>query len=396
MQTPRRRARPLPGGARGAATMDDRLPAAALPGGARPAAPPYELTADRARRIAAIVQYIAAADAVAITDTAQILAVEGEGCPNMQPGRPVQTDATRAVLRTGQAAFVPSKGELHCPVAGCPCPIQAAVIAPLKIGGHVVGTVKFYHRDPDLIPGFMMRLATGISELLSLQLEFGEAEHQRELVAQARLQALQAQIRPHFLFNTLNTIIATSRIDADRARELLAELAAFLRHTISDRSSQATIAQELDFVHMYVRLEQARFGSRLQVSFRIDPATLDVPVPVLTLQPLVENAIVHGLAPRASRGRLTVAVRRRGDRVCIAVADNGLGFDPAAANRRSGADGPSGGLGLANVNQRLVGLCGPDARLRIRSRRGRGTLVAAHVPAAGVGARGPEGATAAV
>jgi LytS/YehU family sensor histidine kinase len=343
---------------------------------------PFDLTAATARRVAAIVQHIAAVDAVAITDTAQILALEGAGCPHMHPGRPVQTDATRTVLRTGEGAFIATKAELHCPVAGCPCSIQAAVIAPLKIRGHVVGTVKFYHRHSSLMPEFIQRLAVGISELLSLQLELEEAEHQRELLAQARLQALQAQIHPHFLFNTLNTIIATSRVDPELARELLAELATFLRHTISQQASRSTLAQELDFVHMYVRLEHARFGDRLQTTFRVDPAILDIEVPVLTLQPLVENAIVHGLAPKDGLGRLTVAARRRGASVCLAVVDDGVGFaDGPHPLGTEGSDGRRDGLGLANVNQRLIGLCGPEARLRIRSRAGRGTLVAAHLPA---------------
>jgi LytS/YehU family sensor histidine kinase len=354
-------------------------------GGARGTADapvPFDLTAETARRMAAIVHDIARVDAVAITDTSEILALAGQGCPNMQPGRRVQTDATRTALRTGRAAFVHTKRDLHCPVPGCPCPIHAAVIAPLKIRGYTVGTVKFYHHRPDLMPSFIMRLAMGISELLSLQLELEEAEHQRELLAQARLRALEAQIRPHFLFNTLTAIIATSRADPERARALLIEFAAFLRHTLHRHSSHATVAEELDFVRMYVRLEEARFGDRLRVAFRVDPATLDARLPVLTLQPLVENAIVHGIAPSDRGGTLTVAVRRRGSSICLAVADDGVGFDPAALEGPSAA-ARDGGLGLDNVNQRLIGLCGRGARLRIRSRPGRGTVVAAHVPATG-------------
>jgi len=341
----------------------------------------HGLTPEQAQRIAQILQRLAKVPAVAITDSVRILAYEGRGCPHMHPGQPVQTRATRQVLRTGEAAEIAGKAALQCPVPGCPCAIESAVIAPLKLQGEVIGTVKLYDVVPGPMPDYVRRLAIGISELLSLQAEVQEHEHQRELLAQARLEALQAQIRPHFLFNTLNTVIATSRVDPDLARELLTELAAFLRRTISFRGERTTVAEETTFVEQYLRLEQARFGPRLSVRLRLDRDVLGAQIPVLSLQPLVENAVVHGLAPKEGTGRLTVAARRRGRRLQLAVVDDGVGLAPARLERLYRGGG-SGGLGIANVAGRLEALYGAEAHLRLRSREGRGTAVFLELPIA--------------
>lgn len=341
----------------------------------------HGLTEEAAQRIADIVFRIAEPEAVAITDTARILAYAGHGCPRMRPGGPVQTVATRRALQTGAISVARNKQELECPVPTCPCPIRAAVIAPLKWQGTVVGTVKLYRRELGQIPEYAMRLAVGMSELLSLQMELAEAERQRELLAQARLEALQAQIRPHFLFNTLNTIIATSRADPSQARELLVELAAFLRHSINYRGDRIKLAEEIGFVNLYLRLQHARYGDRIHTTVQVDPRALDASVPVLTLEPLVENAIVHGLAPKEGPGRLVVDVRIRKDVLRILVMDNGVGM--SATERRHVFEpgyGTGMGLGLANVNERLLGLYGDAAGLVVRSRPARGTCVMVKIP----------------
>lgn len=342
------------------------------------------LTAAIARRIAGIVYDIAAVDAVAITDAHDILAYTGEGCPHMTPGRHVQTDATRRVLRSGRLEVVAEKAQLQCPMAGCPCPIQSAVIAPLVApGGEVVGTVKLYRREAGESPAWLTRLAAGMSRLLSLQIELEEAERERELLAEARLEALVAQIRPHFLFNMLNTVIATSRRDPDRARDLLAELARFLRSTLNQLGDRVTVAEDLEVVHLYLRLEQARFGDRIRASVQADPSCLGLQVPVLTLEPLVENAIAHGLAPKEGPGWVEIRVHRRRAGMALVVADNGVGIPPARLLSLFQDDrGP--GVGLANVHERLVRLLGPGAGLRVRSREGRGTVVRAWIPDAPV------------
>ncbi|MCL6563959.1 MAG: histidine kinase [Firmicutes bacterium] len=342
---------------------------------------PHGLTPETATKAAEIIHRISQVEAVAITDATSVLAYVGNGCPYMLPGTAIHTKATQRVLKTGETEVVRDKAALNCPVPGCPCPVQSAVIVPLKIQGQVIGTVKLYRHKPSAIPEYAQRLAVGISELISLHLELAEAEHQRKLLMQARLEALQAQIRPHFLFNTLNTIIATSRARPEKARELLTELAQFLRHALTPAQERIALAQEVDYVHLYLRLERARFGDRLKSEVHIDPTTLSARIPVLTLQPLVENAIVHGLGPKDGPGRVILMVRRRRHHLSILVADDGVGIPREALSRLFESGYGSGmGLGLANVYERLKALCGPRATIRVRSREGAGTAVLVRIP----------------
>ena len=339
------------------------------------------LTAATAREMAAIIYRIAQVDAVAITDTEAILAYVGDGCPHMRPGHRIQTLATRRALASGHVTTARDKFELDCPIEGCPCPVRSAIIAPLRIGGQTVGTVKLYRLVDGEMPDAARRLALGLSELLSLQLNVAEAEHQRELLAQARVQALEAQIRPHFLFNTLNAVIATSRQDPEQARQMLTELAGWLRHTLSPRPAHILVGDEVELVRWYLHLERARFGDRVAVEFRIDPAVLGRRMPTLTLEPLVENAVVHGLAPKEGPGRMLVAVQRRGADIRVMVGDDGVGMSSARVREIRAGGQP--GIGLANVRARLHGLFGSRARFRVRSREGRGTWVSFRVPGDG-------------
>jgi LytS/YehU family sensor histidine kinase len=346
------------------------------------------LTPETARKVAEIIRRIADVDAVAITDTEQILAYAGAGCWFHEPGRPIQTHATRESIQRGELRVIARKDDFGCPVPGCPCPLQGGVIAPLRVAGRVSGTLKLYRcLSPD-IPERTARLALGIAELLSMQLELAEAERQRELATQARLEALQAQIRPHFLFNTLNTILQTSRHDVEKARSLLVCLANFLRRSLSYRGETVALQDEIDAVRTYLFIQEARFGDRIRAELRVAPEVVGWPVPVLTLQPLVENAIVHGLAPKQGQGRLAVGARRRGGELVLLVVDDGVGMDPETLERVWQPGFGSGmGLGLSNVNERLIHMYGPDHALRLRSRPGRGTSVRLRVPAMRPGAQ---------
>ena len=204
-------------------------------------------------------------------------------------------------------------------------------------------------------------------------------EEQKRLLLEARLDALQRQINPHFLFNTLNSIASAVRSQPELAREMTVKLANILRALLKDHDTFVPLSEELKFTDDYLDIEVARFGAdKLRVAKDIDPQTLDVLVPSILLQPLIENSIKHGLEPRLHGGTVTVRSRLERDRVLIEVADDGVGMGgrPVSMLRRTGA-----GIGMRNVQERLEVLYGERARFDVVSNPGRGTLVSIELPA---------------
>ncbi len=205
-------------------------------------------------------------------------------------------------------------------------------------------------------------------------------EEQKRLLLEARLDALQRQINPHFLFNTLNSIASLARSKPELAREMTVKLANILRALLKDHDSYVRLRDELKFTDDYLSIEVVRFGpEKLRVEKEIDPATLEVLVPSILLQPLIENSIKHGLEPRIHGGTVTVRSRIKGDRIQIEVADDGVGMGerPGSAVRRSSG----AGIGLKNVRERLEVLYGDQAFFEVVSNPGRGTLVSIEIPA---------------
>ena len=203
-------------------------------------------------------------------------------------------------------------------------------------------------------------------------------EEQKRLLLEARLDALQRQINPHFLFNTLNSIASLVRMKPEMAREMTVKLANILRALLKDHDTYVPLSEELSFTDDYLDIEVVRFGAKLRVEKEIDPRTLGVLVPSILLQPLIENSIKHGLEPRLKGGTVTLRSRLNGDRVLIEVADDGVGMGnkPPMALRRSGD-----GIGMKNVQERLEVLYGNQMRFEVVSRPGRGTLVSIEIPA---------------
>ncbi len=204
-------------------------------------------------------------------------------------------------------------------------------------------------------------------------------EEQKRLVLEARLDALQRQINPHFLFNTLNSIASLVRSQPELAREMTVKLANILRALLKDHDTYVPLSQELRFTDDYLDIEVVRFGAdKLRVEKEIDPRTLEILVPSILLQPLIENSIKHGLEPRIHGGTVTLRSRLAGERVLIEVADDGVGINerPASALKHAGA-----GIGMKNVRERLEVLYGDQARFTVISNPGRGTLVSIDLPA---------------
>jgi two-component system, LytTR family, sensor kinase len=200
-------------------------------------------------------------------------------------------------------------------------------------------------------------------------------EEQTRLLLQSRLDALQSQINPHFLFNTLNSVASLVRVDPDTARDLIVKLANILRSLLRKHDAFSTLAEELDFIDDYLDIEVIRFGrDKLTVRKELEPESLDCIVPSMILQPLVENSIKHGLSPKIDGGSITLRSFLRGDRLTIQVEDDGVGMAT-----QSSAEGT--GIGLKNVSERINVLYGEEGKVQIRApQSGVGTLISLEIP----------------
>jgi two-component system LytT family sensor kinase len=200
-------------------------------------------------------------------------------------------------------------------------------------------------------------------------------EEQEKLLLAARIEALSNQINPHFLFNTLTSISSLIRTQPDTARMLITKLSGLLRRLMRASDHFVTLREELESIDQYLDIEVVRFGPHLRVVKEVGADTLDVIVPSMLLQPLIENSIKHGLARKVGGGRITIRTARRGDRTLIEVHDDGLGM--TAERLEQALDG---GIGLSNVNERLRTIYGAGCTLRLTSTTGHGTVVSVEIP----------------
>jgi LytS/YehU family sensor histidine kinase len=336
------------------------------------------LSKETASAVADIVKAGTDAIAVAITDEWSVLGFSGAGQDHHLVGGPPLTKATRDALSLNEAQIIGDRRDIGCPDPDCP--LAAAIVVPLEQKGEVSGTLKFYYEDDSKLTESRIALAVGLAKILSTQLELSEIEKQRELASTAELKALQAQINPHFLFNTLNTIAMLTRTDAARARHLLIEFAHFFRQTLEQADAVVPLARELEYIRSYMVFERARFGDKLVVEEDIDPTLESLAIPAFTIQPLVENSVKHAAKADGTLAVL-IAVTRDSDVATICVQDNGIGIPERDLPRvMDPGFGKGIGIGLANVDQRLRGMFGPDAGLTIDSEEGRGTEVRFSVP----------------
>jgi len=348
----------------------------------------HGLNPKTAQAAARVIKKHTSVAAVSVTDTRTILAHEGLGSDHHFPGQPVMTELTRQVLASGMTRVAQNKSEIGC---SCPeCPLASAVLVPLFSREQVIGALKLYKSKENAVSALDHEFARGLAHLFSTQLEIAALEEQGKLLKEAELQALQAQINPHFLFNALNTIISFSRSNPEMSRDLLRRLGDFFRKSILRDKKLISLAEELERVDAYLSIEQARFGQRLQVLKDIDEHTLSFPLPPLILQPLVENCVKHGILPKPEGGAVFIKSHLVDGFVQISVEDNGVGMAEETLRsclnkeRRNGS-----GIGLVNVNERLVNMYGSETRLTIRSTPGKGTVFAMQLPL-----RQPEGGLA--
>jgi two-component system, LytTR family, sensor kinase len=317
------------------------------------------------------------AAAVALADTRAVLAIDGEGREQVRPG-----DLLSSLLERAGDDCV--HVEPHLVSSDPECPLHSAVMAPLLVQGRRAGTLITFYRNVGRPRRSVLRVVEEAASLLSAQLELSVLAEQEERLARAELRALRAQISPHFIYNALAAVAGQIHARPDEARELLTDFAEFTRYLFRDGRSYVSLAEELDHVQRYLRLERARFRD-LRVTVDVEREALGAVVPAMSLQPLVENAVRHGVEERAGTGRIEIEGRAVNGDIELNVTDDGAGIEPERLP--SVLSGAGGGIGLSNVDARLRATFGEKYALRIESRAGNGTTVVMTVPNLAAGAR---------
>jgi two-component system LytT family sensor kinase len=325
------------------------------------------LTRQSAGRVLPELAELAGSPAVAIYGDSGLLAFHAAAGAAGEAHRAHLGEETAAVhdaLRGGRLRLIALHG------SGGGCELRQAAVAPLLVGERPVASLVTYHLGT---PGpTALRITRDLAELVATQLRLQEAERSRGALARSELRALRAQISPHFVYNTLTTIAAFIRTDPDRARELVTEFADFTRRAFRGPQPEFTsLADELIYTRQYLMIEQARLGKRLQVKLNVEPEVLNTTVPALVVQPLVENAIKHGMERNSGTTTVSIRAEDQDDECLIVVADDGCGFDPGQAGQQGA---------LANIDRRLRQVFGAAHSLQIQSSPGRGTTVRLRVP----------------
>ncbi|MFF0048743.1 sensor histidine kinase [Streptomyces sp. NPDC005498] len=355
------------------------------------AAPPLRagLTEESARKSARRLRSLLGTDALCLTDRDRVLVWDGEGDHH---GKQVM-DQVRGLLASGRdTAF-------HSDCDDLDCPLRWAVAVPLTVDHRVLGTLIAYAPRESAV---LARAAGEVARWVCVQLELAELDRSRTQLIEAEIRALRAQISPHFIFNSLAAIASFVRTDPEQARELLLEFADFTRYSFRSHGDFTTLADELHSIDQYLALVRARFGKRLSVRLQVAPEVLPVALPFLCLQPLVENAVKHGLEgavslPRdlnsARAGetpiRISISALDAGSEAVVVIEDDGTGMDPERLRQiLRGEGGTSTGIGLLNVDERLRQVYGDDYGLVIETGIGAGMKITVRLPKYRAGVHG--------
>jgi two-component system LytT family sensor kinase len=337
------------------------------------AAPPFRegLTVATASKAVRPLRRLLGSEALAITDRSSVLAWDGGG---ERHHRAVVMSLAQRVLDGGSPVVV-RPSDLICNEAFCP--LRAGIVVPIESGGAVVGTLAAFGST---LRAGTARAASEVAAWVATQVELGRLDQTEARAAAAELRALRAQISPHFVCNALTAIASLVRTEPERARELLGEFADFTRYSFRRRGEFTTLADELRAIDAYLQLERARFGDRLQIRLRIAPEVLPVAVPFLVLQPLVENAVRHGIEGRAGPGEIVIEANDAGTECRISIEDNGCGMDPDELRDHLAGRGGADGIGLANIDERMRTVFGDPFGIVVETAVGAGTKVSLRVP----------------
>ncbi|MFD7223139.1 sensor histidine kinase [Streptomyces sp. NPDC059892] len=342
------------------------------------AAPPLRagLTEESARKAARRLRSLLGTDALCLTDRERVLAWDGSG---EHHGRQVMAQVEGLLASGRGTAFASGCGDLDCP-------LRWGVAVPLTVDHRVLGTLIAYAPRESAV---LARAAGEVARWVSVQLELAELDRSRTRLIEAEIKALRAQISPHFIFNSLAAIASFVRTDPERARELLLEFADFTRYSFRRHGDFTTLADELHSIDQYLALVRARFGDRLSVTLQVAPEVLPVAMPFLCLQPLVENAVKHGLEGAVTTSRITISALDAGAEAEVVIEDDGVGMEPDRLRRiLRGEGGASTGIGLLNVDERLRQVYGDEYGLVIETGVGAGTKITVRIPKYRAGVHG--------
>jgi two-component system LytT family sensor kinase len=333
------------------------------------------LSREVAPELARIIQEETGVGAVAITDTQVLLTFVGIGSDHHRPGMDLAPECLRAITRR-EVLFMDGEHEAYRCSYSDQCRLGSVLVIPLQVDGEVLGTIKLFEPARKRFLSINRTLGEGLADLLATQLLRARFQEQKNLLVLAELKLAHAQINPHFLFNSLTTIQAIMRRDAERARELLNHLATFFRLNLKRSPEFSTLEEELTHVNSYLEIEKARFEERLSVEIDVDPSMLRVKLPTFTLQPLLENAIKHGIAEKLQPGTARIHAFWEDGAACIDVEDDAGTYFERPTQRTDG-------LGLGIVEKRIRNLLKGDSGLTVACIPHQLTRVSIRIPGGG-------------
>ena len=304
------------------------------------------------QKVSSIIRKGIGAQLVVITDIEKILASSSQDRRFEVYHSNIKSEYTKKVIESGE--ILESRYEIdNKDLVYNNKEIKSAIIAPLKTNNSVQGTLKIYFSRKNSINERNRHLIEGLSHLISTQMEISRISVLTEMANKSEIKALQAQISPHFLFNTLNAISSFIRFDAQKARDLILDLSTYLRCNIDMNEEEITIGEELKRCRAYSNIELARFSDSLEVIYLVEDKALDIKIPSFSIQPLVENAIKHGALKNKDIGKVEVKIEKEKNSYRISVRDNGSGIVKEQIMELIRGEKVNGRIGLYNVNKRL-------------------------------------------
>ncbi len=329
---------------------------------------------ETAKRLAEIIIEETGVASVAITDTAKVIAFEGLGKENFRQNMEISSDYTKKAIKNNEVIFInrwSDNSEIHKYNPD----LSSNLIVPVRLSGEVIGTIKFYEQKNKAFSSINKALGEGIADLIAVQLLAAKYEEQKNLLLKSELKLVQAQINPHFLFNTINTIIAVTRTKPEEGIKLLQNLSGFFRKNLKRSGDFSSLREELEHVNSYLEIEKARFKENLIIDMDIDESLLGVRLPTFTLQPLVENAIKHGISRIMEKGVVSIIVKRDAEDAIIIIEDNG-----GALEEKENSDG----LGTSIVDKRIKNYAGEKYGMQLSGIIDEKTTATVRIPIEGI------------